>query len=157
MQDLKASAGNRLTADDPTVLGLINDALTKAAVVNPFNANDVSVKKTSDTKKPSTMGGPEWALLKAQLDRAVTMRCDNWPWDKSKAVVLDSRAYHQSYNWEWVSYDLGARTGTEVRDYQFRSPAEWFAELYAYTWFNKKKAPGGVDKTVSKYMFSAKA
>jgi hypothetical protein len=44
-----------------------------------------------------------------------------------------------------------------VRDYQFRSPAEWFAELYAYTWYNKKKAPTGVDKAVTKYMFSAKA
>lgn len=156
IKDLKATAGNALTADDPTLTMLFDNALTKAAIVAP-STNRSSVKDTDDSEKPGTMGDPEWQIVKGYLNKAVQIREDNWPWGTGKEVTLDGRAYHESYSGSWVSYDPTARTGTEVRDYQFRSPAEWFAELYAYTWFKKMKAPAGVDKSVTKYMYSAKA
>jgi len=157
LDDLKSSAGSALTTDDNTLKGLIRNALTKAEVTDP-TTKAKSVPAVEESDKPGTMGGPEWALVKAQLNRAVTIRAANWPWGSGKAVTLDGRAYHQAYQANtWVSYDPAARTGTEVRDYQFRAPGEWFAELYAYTWFKKVKAPGGVDKKVTKYMWSAKA
>jgi hypothetical protein len=156
IKDLRASAGTALTATDPTLTSLLNAALTKAAIEDPTTKRK-SVGGANDSEKPGPMSPTEWALVKAQLNRAVSIRSDNWPWGSGKAVKLENRAYHEAYDREWVSYDPAARTGTEVRDYQFRSPAEWFAELYAYTWYNKKKAPTGVDKAVTKYMFSAKA
>jgi hypothetical protein len=156
LKDLKDSAGTQLTADDPTLLGLLNDALTKAATPNSAGTA-TTVKLTGDHKKPGPMPQAEWLLVKAQLNRAVNIRTDRSALGPGKGAVLNNRSYHQAYDWLWVSYNPAARAGTEVRAYQFRAPGEWFAELYAYTWYNEKKAPTGVDKTVAKYMYSAKA
>ncbi len=156
LKDLKASAGTALKASDNALKALLRTALTKGAVQDP-NTKAVSVTETQDSEKPGTMDPTEWGFVKAQLNKAVKIRSNNWPWGKGSTVTLDSRAYHESYDGEWVSYDPNARTGTEVRDYQFRAPAEWFAELYAYTWFKKTKPPASVDKTAAKYMYSAKA
>lgn len=155
LKDLKASGGSTLTTADNVLRGLLNTALTKGAVTDP-TTKITSVADMEDSAKPGTMGDPEWQIVKAQLKRAVTIRSANWPWGSGKAVVLEGRAYHESYSGKWVSYDPTKRAGTEVRDYQFRAPGEWFAELYAYTWYNKVKAPSGVDKAVTKYMYSAK-
>lgn len=46
------------------------------------------------------------------------------------AKLSDDRVYQQSNEKNWWSYDLTARTGN-VSSYQFRSPGEYFAELYA--------------------------
>ena len=48
----------------------------------------------------------------------------------SKKLAINGRVYQQSYKWEWVSYELAARS-FGVRGYQFRAPGEWFAEVYA--------------------------
>ncbi len=56
------------------------------------------------------------------------------PWMKgdalAKKVVVGERVYHEAYENNWVSYALGDRPGT-VALYQWRAPAEWFAEIYA--------------------------
>jgi hypothetical protein len=156
IKELKKAAGNTLHANDTVLTALFNTALTKGAVTDPTTKRK-SVNDTPDTDKPGTMSPQEWRVVKEHLNRAIKIRADNWPWGDGKAVVMGGRAYHEAYDGQWVSYDPAARNGTEVRDYQFRSPAEWFAELYAFTWFKKVKAPTGVDKTVTKYMWSAKA
>ena len=54
-------------------------------------------------------------------------------WDdvaKSRACALDGVVYQEAYPNLWVSYPLAARTAA-LSAYQFRSPIEWFAELYA--------------------------
>lgn len=45
------------------------------------------------------------------------------------AVAVDGKVYQRDKN-TWWRYDLSARKQM-VKDYQFRSPAEWFAECYA--------------------------
>jgi len=47
-----------------------------------------------------------------------------------RQIALGGRVYQEAYSGRWVSYDLGARA-LGISGYQFRAPAEWFAELYA--------------------------
>jgi hypothetical protein len=76
-------------------------------------------------------------------------------WDDaagSKAHQIDQRVYHEAYEGTWVSYKYAARA-KGITGYQFRAPAEWFAELYAafhmgklnkshpaFQWLSKLKA-----------------
>ena len=57
---------------------------------------------------------------------------------KAKKLAIDGRVYHESYEGQWVSYQLSARK-TEVTEYQFRAPGEWFAEVYACYFTDKLK------------------
>lgn len=64
------------------------------------------------------------------------------PWEDpglSRSVAIQGRVYQESAAGKWVSYDLAARA-RGISSYQFRSPAEWFAELYA-AYFSKKLKP----------------
>lgn len=58
----------------------------------------------------------------------------------AKRYAVDGIVYQQAYGNQWYSYDLKARDSL-VTDYQFRSPAEWFAE--AYMAYFAKKLPEG--------------
>ena len=55
-------------------------------------------------------------------------------WDRqgdSEAIAIGNKTvYHESQPREWVSY-LAAARKKGLTGYQFRAPAEWFAELYA--------------------------
>jgi hypothetical protein len=46
------------------------------------------------------------------------------------AIKIGDRVYHEAYVRNWVSY-LAAARNKALTGYQFRAPAEWFAELYA--------------------------
>jgi hypothetical protein len=55
------------------------------------------------------------------------------------AIQIGDRIYHEAYPRSWVSYKAAARK-KGLTGYQFRSPAEWFAELYA-GWKTGKLGP----------------
>jgi hypothetical protein len=55
------------------------------------------------------------------------------------AIKIGKRIYHEAYARDWVSY-LAAARSKGLTGYQFRSRAEWFAELYA-GWKTKKLGP----------------
>ena len=61
---------------------------------------------------------------------------------QSANLRIGDRVYHESYKNEWVSYLFASRS-QGVMGYQFRSPAEWFAEIYAayYTGKMNKSHP----------------
>ncbi len=46
------------------------------------------------------------------------------------SIAIGGRIYHEAYKRNWVSYLADARS-KGLTGYQFRAPAEWFAELYA--------------------------
>jgi hypothetical protein len=46
------------------------------------------------------------------------------------AITIGKLIYHEAYPRSWVSY-LAAARSKGLTGYQFRAPAEWFAELYA--------------------------
>ncbi|HEX2542019.1 MAG TPA: hypothetical protein VHM00_13160 [Caldimonas sp.] len=50
--------------------------------------------------------------------------------DAEEIAIGGKTVYHEAYPREWVSYLLAARK-KGLTGYQFRAPAEWFAELYA--------------------------
>ncbi|WP_375176007.1 hypothetical protein [Pseudooceanicola sp.] len=55
------------------------------------------------------------------------------PWQTTsaaKACEINGRCYHESMPGYWVSYPIAERA-KGVTGYQFRSPLEWFSELYA--------------------------
>jgi hypothetical protein len=53
-----------------------------------------------------------------------------WDGQKSKDNAIGKRVYQEAYAGQWLSYELAARA-KGIHGYQFRAPAEWFAELYA--------------------------
>ncbi|WP_437333581.1 hypothetical protein [Sorangium sp. So ce394] len=74
--------------------------------------------------------------LKKKLDKAVdTVKiamAQPWTLDDGGASKLevDGRIYHVDQYNNWVSYNADARNNA-VSNYQFSTPAEWFAETYA--------------------------
>ena len=50
--------------------------------------------------------------------------------DAEEIAIGGKTVYHEAYPREWVSYLVAARK-KGLTGYQFRAPAEWFAELYA--------------------------
>ena len=65
------------------------------------------------------------------------------PWMSNataQQVAIDGVVYHEAYTDSWVSYNLAARS-KGMTGYQFRSPAEWFSELYAA--YHSGKIKGG--------------
>ncbi len=105
-----------------------------------------SKANTPPAKKPPPPVGrkPEdWELARQIAEDWVTgvrVTAGLW-WHAAdcKTRAIDGRVYQEAYAGEWVSYKLAARA-QGVTGYQFRSSAEWFAELYA-SYFMKKMNP----------------
>ena len=110
--------------------------------------------------RPNGMTDPDWAKLKVTLDICFSRRAGSaaWPWSAKSAHDINGRTYHEAYSGEWYSYETAIRAkALTVRDYQWRAPGEWFAELYAFSFYNKKKPPSGVDSALVAYMFGGSA
>ncbi len=106
--------------------------------------------------QPKKMKKDAWDTIKPWLEaNCEPIRSDNSPWDNAP-IVINGRVYQEAYGGEWWSYDPAAKGTTKVNDYQWRSPWEWFAEVYAISWLAKKKPPSGVDSAVAAYMWKGK-
>ena len=76
-----------------------------------------------------------------------------WSKDLSSVKIGEQPASHQAYASDAKWWRYTNRNATTVSNYQWRSPGEWFAELYAITWFSKKEPPNGVGKEVRRYLY----
>lgn len=78
-----------------------------------------------------------------------------WQRDISGGKIAGKDASQEAYKGDtkWWRYDKGARADTRVTDYQWRAPGEWFAELYAISWFKKVEPPSAVANEVRPYLF----
>ena len=101
---------------------------------------------TPPKKKPQPPEGvkaADWERQRVRVEAWVTfMRAGAGPWWNAavcKSNEIGGRVYHEAYEGDWVSYKLAARA-QGITGYQFRSPAEWFAELYA-AYYSKKLNP----------------
>ncbi|MEO7057654.1 MAG: hypothetical protein ABI281_07525 [Caldimonas sp.] len=103
-------------------------------------ANKPPVKKPP---LPAGRNAAEWDLQRRIAEDWVTgVRTTAGLWWHAadcKVRSIGDRVYQEAYAGEWVSYKLAARA-QGVTGYQFRSSAEWFAELYA-AYFMKKMNP----------------
>jgi hypothetical protein len=77
----------------------------------------------TDQAKDDVVNEPSFEAIDAGLQM---------PWLKPEGgMTLGIYHYQESYTPAWVRYKHQARTRM-VSDYQFRSPGEWFAEVYAW-------------------------
>jgi hypothetical protein len=124
------------------------DIAKKVAAFYSYDADYIedmmdSKNSTPPKKQPKPPKGvtpQQWEQQRLRVESWVrTMRADAGPWwdaGASKTNAIDGRVYHEAYEGDWVSYKLAARA-QGITGYQFRSAAEWFAELYAA--FHSKK------------------
>ena len=94
----------------------------------------------SRPKAPKGMNEKLWDLARQKSEAWVTaVKVDAGLWwhaADSAFNAIGDRVYHEAYAGSWVSYRLAARA-QGITGYQFRAPAEWFAELYAAFWSKK--------------------
>ena len=109
---------------------------SKAAAAFRFDEDYIlQALKGRSPQRPPTPDGveePDWLGRMKQADSWCEAVSDRL-WDdvaKSRSCALAGVVYQQAYPGLWVSYPLTARTAA-LSAYQFRSPIEWFAELYA--------------------------
>ena len=94
-------------------------------------------------KAPKGVKPDEWEQRRqAALLWCQSIRADNNPWWKGAVcarIQIGGRVYQEAYaDGRWRSYDYAARA-RGISGYQFRAPAEWFAELYAAYFGGKLK------------------
>ncbi len=130
-------------ADDSGFVGRHSDG-TKKATTDDLHAlvrTVVLEKKASKPAKSSDDLGSlrdKWDDIMADPIIAtcrvgMNVADEVWWGGKGKAdkLKVGQRCYHEGYAGDWVSYHHGARAPTGVNFYQWRAPAEWFAEIYA--------------------------
>ncbi|MDE2006263.1 MAG: hypothetical protein KGI51_06840 [Rhodospirillales bacterium] len=138
LKDFKAHAGSAVTLDPAKLEEAVTAALSSGTTSRPAGCTDT-----------------DWPAVSALLGNCVAIRSDNNPWESGKYhAEFEGVIYQQSYgDGRWSSYSASARAGgTTVRDYQWRAPGEWFAELYGWSW-TKKQPISGVDAAVNKYLY----
>jgi hypothetical protein len=157
----KAGCGGWVSETEATVADIYVPELRKAAGIADTITDEqlqgfVMNALNGTVKKPKSLAKADWDKIEPWLnDNCLTIRSDASPWDNAPVIVA-GRVYQEAYSGEWWSYDPAARGTTKVNDYQWRSPWEWFAEVYAISWLAKKKPPSGVDASVAEYMWKGK-
>jgi chemotaxis protein histidine kinase CheA len=94
------------------------------------------------TRPEATPGTPDANALDALDKWHATASLESDPFRRQSAcdaIQIGDRIYHEAYARSWVSYKAAARK-KGLTGYQFRAPAEWFAELYA-GWKTGKLGP----------------
>ncbi|HET6608308.1 MAG TPA: hypothetical protein VFG62_16650 [Rhodopila sp.] len=106
-----------------------------------------------EASKPDEANKAQWKLLKKYTDIAFAITEKKKPWFSATPsdVVVNNRVYVQSYSAEWNSYAMSEHAGNTVRDYQWRAPGEWFADLYGICWMTKKAPPSGIGPAVARW------
>jgi len=135
--------------------------LKKSAIFGPKITDDLlkaaiqTALASGKTVQPKTIEDNDWKKILPFLNsHCVAIRDGNSPpYNNNSPIAIGDRVYTESQG-TWYSYALSARTGTRVNNYQWRSPAEWFAEVYAITWLKKAKPPSAVDTNVAKYCWN---
>jgi hypothetical protein len=115
--------------------------------------------KDGATDKPVGIEQDDWDKIEPWLkDNALQAREAAQPFFSATPIVVGARAYTCSVDksQEWYSYPLTERTANGVNLYQWRSPAEWFAEIYAISWL-AKKPPKGVAADIAARMWGGKS
>ncbi|MGE0386803.1 MAG: hypothetical protein AB7Q97_18920 [Gammaproteobacteria bacterium] len=130
--------------------GGFSDKVTEAMLTDVVKA----ALKSGTTEQPDKIGNSDWKpIIKYLVDKCLPMRDSAQPYFSDTPVALGDRVFTESSPGYWWSYSKSARASTKVNLYQWRSPPEWFAEVYAISWLKKKKPPKAVDAAAAEYMW----
>jgi len=135
--ELKKSAAPSDKVTDEMLTTVVNTALSAGTTTQPNDIEDADWQK----------------ILPFLGSHCIPIRDKSQPYFSDSPVVIGDRAYTESQG-QWWSYASGARSATKVNLYQWRSPPEWFAEVYAITWLKKQKPPSGVDAAIAKFCWN---
>jgi chemotaxis protein histidine kinase CheA len=140
LAEIKKLSGLTKTLDENAVTAAITKAVTERKVERPDDIKDDG----------------DWTKIEKWLkDYAVAAQDQRYY--KPSPIVIGTRAFTMDVDTEqWWSYGPDERKANGVNNYQWRTPAEWFAEIYAITWL-AKKPPKGVAADIAKYMWGGKA
>jgi hypothetical protein len=138
-----------LVLDPNPVAGVIR-WLTESQ--DAFSAK-IEAERTADrTAKLERWTQATVAALPLPVDlKAYRENASPWKRDISREPIKAHEAYKADKKW-W-QYSGEDRASTFVSTYQWRAPGEWFAELYALTWFKQVEPPAGVAREVRPYLF----
>ncbi len=125
----------------------------KAGEANPFSNQLKGAIKSAlggqEITKPDDVPKKIWNDAQDMLKTCRKLAADTKPW--RTVLPIGERVFHKD-NGSWLSYSLKARQTFTVRDYQWRSPVEWFAELYAVSWVAKTPHTG-LPARVAEFMY----
>jgi hypothetical protein len=87
--------------------------------------------------------------INALLDWAITALSQPWMFTDgaSDKLAINGRVFHRDHYGTWVSYLADARANA-LSSYQFSSPGEWFAEVYAAFYDPNGKNRANLNPTV---------
>jgi hypothetical protein len=147
------------------------DAFTSAALVamravaelshdHDATVRDALYQAITSGTVPERIDGTSKAQHKALVKLAGwagKIRASEKPWFNGSitSMALNGRVYLQSYSHEWSSYAVSERQRASVRNYQWRAPGEWFADLYGYCWVKEQPPPAGVGVRVKEWFPTA--
>jgi hypothetical protein len=139
-KDFANKLGTEFQAEGVLLKGKLEDLLQDLEMLVDFDKWERAAAKCL----------PEQLKLSEYLSKAKP-----WNRDVSKEKIGEKVASHQAYagDAKWWSYQPGAREKLSVRNYQWRAPGEWFADLYAVSWYKKVEPPTGVANAVRPYLF----
>jgi hypothetical protein len=109
--------------------------------------------------QPPDINANAWNKLSGFVNTCASRESSKSPWEHPLDLG-DGRSYHMGYSAaeggeQWFSFAMASLSGF-MSKYQWRAPAEWFAETYAYTWLNSVPAPGWVEPALATYMYGGK-
>ena len=125
-----------------------SDKVTEDAMLELVRTAIVSGTVT----QPTGMDNEDWQKINTFLvTKCLPMRDAQQPYFKNNPAAIGDMVYTEGSPGWWCGYKYAARASTYVNNYQWRSPPEWFAEVYAITWLSKKKPPSGVAAEIAEY------
>ncbi|MCL6302598.1 hypothetical protein [Streptomyces kronopolitis] len=135
----KAGLGSQLEVKDRWRMPLLESV---TAALNPRVARDVP-ERLADLIADFADQTDEFREHLDQVIRFVQLALVQ-PWTLNDgggdALAIDGRVYHVDHFGQWVSYLRQERTDHALSNYQFSTPAEWFAEAYA-AFYDPKPGP----------------
>jgi hypothetical protein len=108
--------------------------------------------------QPPDISPDAWKKLSDFVNTCAGRESSKKPWEHP--LDVGGRSYHMGYSAaeggeQWFSFAMASLSGF-MSKYQWRAPAEWFAETYAFTWLKSVEAPGWVDPALAAYMYGGK-
>ena len=98
--------------------------------------------------KPAALQNAQWAIVKKYVFKAFKVSSKlQWTLEPEE-ITMGDRFYVHTPNDGWYSYASSERDAITVRNYQWCSPKEWFAEVYAYCWMYDIPRPPGVGANI---------